>query len=101
MKNVLGNRKFCIARELTKKYEEYIYGNLDEVDGKNIDVKGECVVVVEGKQEEIVEFGENIKEVIDELLSFGMSAKNVSKMISKITNISKNELYDYIVKKDK
>jgi len=101
MKKVLGNRRFCIARELTKKYEEFIYGELDEIDGSNVDVKGECVVIVEGHKEENIELTSNVKEVIEEMLDNGISAKNVAKMLSRVTNISKNDLYDYIVKKDK
>lgn len=99
MKKVFGNRKFCVARELTKKYEEYIYGFLDEVDGENVEVKGECVVIVEGNKLEDISFSSDVEEVIKELLSKHISAKDVSKMISKLTGISKNEIYDYIVKK--
>ena len=99
MKDVFGNRKFCIARELTKKFEECIYGELNE-EFNLADLKGECVLVVEGKEDEIVSIDNNIKEVIEELLKKNVSAKDISKILSKVTNISKNELYEYIVKKD-
>ncbi|MEO0144451.1 MAG: 16S rRNA (cytidine(1402)-2'-O)-methyltransferase [candidate division WOR-3 bacterium] len=42
---VFGNRKVFIAREMTKAFEEYIYGNLSEVKDK-IKEKGEFVVVI-------------------------------------------------------
>lgn len=98
MKKVFGNRRFCVARELTKKYEEFIYGNLDEVDGSNVDVKGECVVIVEGNNNEETSLNTNVVEVIEEMLDNGIRAKDVAKMLSKVTNISKNEIYDFIVK---
>lgn len=98
MKKVFGNRKFCVARELTKKYEEFIYGNLEEVNGSNIEVKGECVVIVEGNKNETFNLNSNMIEVIEELLDNNIRAKDIAKMLSKITNISKNEIYDFIVK---
>ena len=43
---VYGNRKVCVARELTKLHEEFVRGNL--LDVKDKEYKGEIVVVVEG-----------------------------------------------------
>ena len=99
MKKVFGNRRFCVARELTKKYEEFIYGELSEVDGKNVDVKGECVVIIEGKENEAITLNKDVKDAIEELMNKNVSAKDVSKIVSKLTGISKNEIYEYIVKK--
>jgi len=45
---VLGDRRVCICREMTKLFEEYLYGKLSEVKDK-VKEKGEFVVVV-GKQ---------------------------------------------------
>ena len=47
--DILGDRKACLARELTKLNEEYIRGLLSEL--KTIDettLKGEMVIIVEG-----------------------------------------------------
>ena len=47
-----NGRKICLARELTKKFEEFIYGTTDEL--INLDpstLKGEMVVIIEGKQD--------------------------------------------------
>ena len=51
---IFGDRKACIARELTKKHEEFIRGGLKEL--SEIDpttLKGEMVIVVEGSLGEI------------------------------------------------
>jgi 16S rRNA (cytidine1402-2'-O)-methyltransferase len=45
---VMGDRRVCICREMTKFFEEYLYGKLSEVKDK-VKEKGEFVVVV-GKQ---------------------------------------------------
>ena len=98
MKKVFGNRRFCVARELTKKYEEFIYGELDEVDGSNVETKGECVVIVEGNNVSETSLSSDVVEVIEEMFNNNIRAKDVAKMIAKLTNISKNEIYDFIVK---
>ena len=65
---VLGDRKVVIARELTKKFEEYIRGNLSEVVHNLDGVKGEIVVIVEGNKEVSKEVDEeSIKKEIESL----------------------------------
>jgi 16S rRNA (cytidine1402-2'-O)-methyltransferase len=52
MREVLGDRQACLAREITKKFEEYIRGTLggisDKLSGRAI--KGEIVIVVAGAE---------------------------------------------------
>ncbi|TQS75355.1 16S rRNA (cytidine(1402)-2'-O)-methyltransferase [Ornithinibacillus gellani] len=50
---VLGNRKIAIARELTKRFEEYIRGEMEEICTWAADQewRGELCIVVEGSQE--------------------------------------------------
>ena len=46
----LGNRKVVIARELTKRFEEYARGTIDEllIWAEKQDLKGECCIVLDG-----------------------------------------------------
>jgi len=50
MREVLGNRQACLAREISKKFEQFIRGSLDsileQISGRT--VKGEIVLVVAG-----------------------------------------------------
>lgn len=48
---VLGDRPACLAREISKKFEEYIRGNISDIIGRIGDrnIKGEIVLVVGGK----------------------------------------------------
>lgn len=50
MRDLLGNRQAVVARELTKKFEEFIRGDLDSIQKRleNRAVKGEITVLVEG-----------------------------------------------------
>src|SRR5438128_2263247 len=47
---VLGDREACIAREITKLHEEYLFGKLSEI-RKRVKTLGEFVVVVAGAKE--------------------------------------------------
>jgi len=52
MLEVLGNRQACIAREISKKFEEYLRGSLAQLNEQIAarTLKGEIVVVVEGHE---------------------------------------------------
>lgn len=94
---MLGDRKVCIARELTKMYEEVIFTTLkSETD---FTLKGEFVVIVEGYKDE----NENL--TIDEKFNFyitlGYTKNDAIKLVSKDFKLSKSEVYNYFVKKDK
>lgn len=51
-RGIFGDRKACIARELTKKFEEMLRGNLSELESelKNRGKIGELVLIVEGQR---------------------------------------------------
>ena len=50
IRKVLGNRKITLARELTKRYETFVRGDLDSFEEwvRDQEVKGECCLIVEG-----------------------------------------------------
>ena len=98
MNEVLGDRKACLARELTKLHEQYHRGTLSQLCELH-DLKGEMVLIVEGykkKQEEI-----NLDSVLDEidnLISSGMKTKSAINEVSKKYDLSKNNLYNLYLK---
>ena len=49
MREILGDRYIVIAKDLTKKYEEYIKGSISDIINLNRELKGEMVLVVSGK----------------------------------------------------
>lgn len=98
---VLGNRQIVLARELTKKFEEFIRGTVEEaLEWANTnEVRGEFVVIIEGTQEKIVEeaatwealsIKEHVQQLIDEQ---AMSSKEAIKEVSKLRKLSKREVY--------
>lgn len=98
---VLGNRQIVLARELTKKFEEFIRGTVEEaLEWANTnEVRGEFVVIIEGTQEKIVEEAAiwealSIKEHVQQLMDEqAMSSKEAIKEVSKLRKLSKREVY--------
>lgn len=99
MYNVLGNRNVVIARELTKKYEEYIRGSLEEIVENVKELKGEIVLIVEGCKEKIEVINLNkltITEHFNHYKEKGLSDNDAMKSVAKDRNVSKNVIYKEI-----
>jgi 16S rRNA (cytidine1402-2'-O)-methyltransferase len=77
---VLGDREVCVARELTKIHEEYLFGRLSDI-RKEVKALGEFVVVVSGA----VEVRETAPRTREEVL--------------KKLGMTRNELYELFFKK--
>ena len=56
IKEVFGNRKISVAREISKLYEEIYRGDINKIIKllNSNPIKGEFVVVVEGNKEELI-----------------------------------------------
>ena len=93
---ILGDRKACLARELTKKHEEFIRCGLkamSEIDPETL--KGEMVIVVEGSSGEVkpVISNTDIVNMVKSMVDSGMSTKDAIKKVSEMTKINKNIVY--------
>jgi len=102
MLDVWGERKIVIARELTKKYEEIIRGNLSQVitEINTKEIKGEITLVVQGgikkKGNDTIDFlkDECIMEIyLKKLKNQGYSNKDIIKIAQEKLNIPKNLIY--------
>lgn len=97
MSKVLGPREACIARELTKKFEEYIKGTLNELLDIAISrqLKGEMVIVIHGgeKKERATLSSFEVVDKVNELIEQGMSTRDAIRKVSEVYGINKNEVY--------
>lgn len=97
MKDILGNRRLAIARELTKIHEEVFRGNILEAIQKFEEEKprGEFVLIIEGTQiqEEDPYKDISIKEHIKLYMEEGLSKRDAVKKVADIRGISKNLVY--------
>ena len=104
----LGNRNIVLARELTKKFEEFFRGTLEEAIKKYTEDKprGEFVVLLEGVSEKELEKQEQefweaftIEEHINHYVSEGNPEKDAMKLVAKDRKTNKREIYNYMVNK--
>ena len=100
MLEVFGDRNVVLARELTKRFEEYIIGNISDI-LKEDSIKGEIVLMVEGYKEKVEE-NVSYNEKIDELINLGYKPNDAIKEVAKMYNTDKKELYkEYVNYKNK
>lgn len=91
LKEYLGDRNVCLARELTKLNEEYIRGSLSElIEIDESTLKGEMVIVVEGNKNEAAIDDKALLDRFDTLLKKGLSNKVAAEIVSEEFNVNKN-----------
>lgn len=99
---IYGDRYLCIARELTKKYEEYIRGTAKEILNRNQEIKGEIVLICEGAKQSQISKSLNelsIEEHFNYYLNKIDDKKESMKKVAKDRGISKSEVYNELLKK--
>ena len=100
---VLGDRKICLCRELTKKFEEFKPCMVSEAIEyyKTQDPRGEYVIVVKGTETPSADEPESemsLEEIYENFLNSGVDFKEAIKLAAKEKNISKREAYDILKK---
>jgi 16S rRNA (cytidine1402-2'-O)-methyltransferase len=93
MFDVLGDRTFCLAREITKNYEEIIRGTLSEYE-EIPELKGELVVIIEGYQNTEGKSNLSIVEQVDYFVSTGLKKTEAMKRVAQMTGFPKNRIYN-------
>lgn len=98
----LGNRKIVLCRELTKKFEEFIRGDIESVLqwSQENEIRGEFCIVVEGGSDadkpSIEEWWQelSIKEHVDYYVSEKeLSSKEAIKQVAKERDTQKRDIY--------
>ena len=105
IKEILGDRKVVLAREITKIHEEYIRGEISDILEKMENPKGEFVIVVEGSNKNEEEEKQkilnnlNLDEHFEYYKKQNYEKKEIIKKIAKDRNTNKNEIYQYFLNK--
>lgn len=93
LKEVFGDRKISISREISKKFEEIYRAKISEVMNMLTEVKGEFVIVVEGNKD-VISFDDiTIKEHVKMYMEDGLTEKEAIKKVAKERNMSKSDIY--------
>lgn len=101
MKNILGNRKISISREISKRFEEIYRGSIENLIGEMKNIKGELVIVVDGNHDVKSYDHLSMIEHVDLYLKEGLELKEAMKMVAKKRGISKSQVYNEYHKFDK
>ncbi|MEG1284453.1 MAG: 16S rRNA (cytidine(1402)-2'-O)-methyltransferase [Romboutsia sp.] len=103
MYNILGNRKISVNRELTKKYQEIIREDLENVINifNEREIKGEFVLIVDGfKGEKMIQnnFDNlNEREYVLALIEDGVDKKDAIKIVCKERKLKKDIVYKQVL----
>ena len=100
-----GEREIIVSRELTKKYEENIGNNIEEVISyfEKREVIGEITLVIKGIKKALQNDYHNkleLKQDLDELTKAGLNLSSASKYLAKKNNLKKSLIYDLYKKKN-
>ena len=103
LSEILQERKIVLARELTKIHEEFIREDINFLMEKIENLKGEMILIIEGKKKE-----NNIENELNNLSleehykyyeEQGFDKKDIIKKIAKDRNVNKNEIYQQFINK--
>jgi 16S rRNA (cytidine1402-2'-O)-methyltransferase len=98
----MGDRPAVLAREMTKLHEEFIRGSVSEIlmrMQKRANVKGECTLLVAGREEKEAPDSKIVEGEIKVALQKqkgGLS--EITRLIAKKYGLPKNEIYDLALK---
>ena len=95
-----GDREIMVARELTKKFEEHVGNNINEVIEffNSKDVIGEITIILKGiNKNRILHLDKfSIKKDLQDLINAGLSLSAASKYLAKKNGLKKSEIYNLI-----
>lgn len=102
LESVMGDRPAVLARELTKRHEEFLRGPLSfiarELAGRPV-VKGECTLMVGGAQApEPPPVSDLDEEVRRALVGSAESSSHLAKSLAKRLGLPKGEVYEAVVR---
>jgi 16S rRNA (cytidine1402-2'-O)-methyltransferase len=98
---ILGNRKIAVARELTKKHEEWLRGTIEEVLDyiEQTAALGEYCIVIEGVAEEVFSQKDRWWEAmsmvqhVEHYIQDGMDKKTAIRQVANDRGVPKREVY--------
>lgn len=102
---IFGDRPAVLAREMTKIHEEFLRGNLAKLSAvleQRASVRGECTLLIGGRQRGPAQITEAVTDEIREALS--TSGKRLSEIVKEIagnTGLSRSKVYEEALKMKK
>lgn len=108
LQEAFGNRRIVLARELTKRYEEFLRGTIEEclVWLSEHPPLGEYVIVLEGESKEEAELAESswwrelsIEEHVTHYETSGQTRKDAMKKAASDRGLAKRDIYNALLER--
>ena len=96
LRETLGDRDAAVARELTKKFEEFVRGSLSAVEAhfREHEARGECVILVAGATDAPEPATpDDLDAVLTRELEAGHSVKEAAKAATAALGVSRRDAY--------
>lgn len=95
---VLGEREFCLARELTKKHEQFINGRLGQLQDFTEELLGEVTVVIGPPEGVAVTPRSEVLDLARGLIQTGVRPRDAARAVrDRTSGWSVKEIYELIV----
>ena len=94
-----GDREIMVARELTKKFEDHVGDNVNDVLEffREKDIIGEITILVKGIKKVDLKWDKfNMKKDLKDLINAGLSLSAASKYLAKKNGVKKSQIYNLI-----
>jgi len=95
IREILGDRRMVLAREVSKIHEEFLRGRVSEVIGevRNREIRGEVTLVIEGCSDLDPPSEDVLSEEIARLIADGMRVKEIAEVLGEKYGYSKRQIY--------
>lgn len=95
IREIFGDRRMVLARELTKLHEELLRGRISEViaEVSQREIRGEVTLIIEGCSDVNPPSEEALRDEIAKLVGEGMRVKEIAEIIGEKYGYSKREIY--------
>jgi len=101
IRDVLGNRRIVLAREITKIHEELLRGKISDIINElsNRSVKGEITLVVEGRtgdgpEVSVLSLSDHVAKLVREEC---ITKKDAMDMVAKLRGVPKKRVYEEVL----
>ena len=95
IREILGDRRMVLAREVTKLHEEFLRGRISEViaEAGRRELRGDMTLMIEGRLDANVTSEDALREEIEKLKGEGMRVKEIAEIMGEKYGYAKREIY--------
>lgn len=95
IREIFGDRRMVMGREITKLHEEFLRGRISEViaEVSRREIRGEVTLIIEGCSDADPPSEEALREEIAELVADGLRVKEIAEVLGEKYGYSKRQIY--------